>query len=97
MENVLNFRKKIFPIYLAEFREVDEAVPDYVIGQVDDLLLHRVQSQHLHSRVKVLGVDGGLPQTCLVAPKDCRDDVKLLLSELLPLLQGTVKVHVFKG
>ena len=39
---------------LAELREVDVAVPHDVVGQVDDLLLHRIQSKHFHGCMKVL-------------------------------------------
>ena len=39
---------------LAEVREVDEPILDNVVGQVDDLLLHGVQPQHLHGCMQVL-------------------------------------------
>ena len=39
---------------LAELWEVDEAIPGDLVGQVNDLLLHRVQAEHLHGGVKVL-------------------------------------------
>ena len=26
----------------------DDDIPGYVVGKVDDLLLHRVEAQHLH-------------------------------------------------
>ena len=73
--------------YLAELREVNVSITDNVVGQVDDLLLQGVQAQHLHGRVEILGVDGGLPQAGLVAPEDRRDHVQLLLRQIL----GTVK------
>ena len=34
--------------HLAELREEDEAVPGDLVGHVHDLLLHGIQSQHLH-------------------------------------------------
>ena len=40
---------------VAEVREVDESVPWDSVTQVHDILLHWVQSQHLHSTQKVLG------------------------------------------
>ena len=39
---------------MTELWEVDEAIPGDLVGQVDDLLLHRVQAEHLHGGVKVL-------------------------------------------
>ena len=39
---------------LAEVREVDVTILDNVVGQVNDLLLHGVQAQHLHGCVQVL-------------------------------------------
>ena len=72
---------------LTELREVNEAVPHDVVGQVDDLLLHGIEAQHLHGRVEILGVDGGLPKTRLVAPEDSGDDVQLLLCQVVLLLE----------
>ena len=48
---------KLFKNDFAELREVDVAVPDDVVGQVDDLLLHGVEPQHLHGRVQILTVE----------------------------------------
>ena len=42
---------------LAEVREVDEPVLGDGVGQVHDLLLHGVQTQHFHCRMKVLRVN----------------------------------------
>ena len=42
--------------HFAELREVDVAVPDDVVGQVDDLLLHGVEAEHLHGRVQILDI-----------------------------------------
>ena len=39
---------------LAEVREVDEPIPDNIVGQVNDLLLQGVQTQHLHGCMQVL-------------------------------------------
>ena len=36
---------------LAEVREVDEPILHNVVGQVNHLLLHGVQAQHLHGRM----------------------------------------------
>ena len=69
--------------HLAKLRKIYEAIPNDVVGQVDYLLFHGVEAQHLHGRVEVLRVDGGLPQAGLVAPEDRRDDVQLLLSQIL--------------
>ena len=33
---------------LTEVREINEPIPGDGVGQVDDLLLHGVQAQHLH-------------------------------------------------
>ena len=38
----------------AELREVDEAVLDVVVGEVYHLLLHGVQTQHLHGVHQIL-------------------------------------------
>ena len=42
--------------HLPEVREVDEPVLGDGVRQVHDLLLHGVQTQHFHSRMKVLRV-----------------------------------------
>ena len=39
-----------------ELWEVDVSIPDDVVGQVYDLLLHGVQAQHLHGRQQVLNI-----------------------------------------
>ena len=38
----------------AKLREVDESIVDNVVGQVNDLLLHGVEAQHLHGSMQVL-------------------------------------------
>ena len=38
----------------AEVREVDEPIPRDRVAEVHDVLLHRVQAQHLHRRKQVL-------------------------------------------
>ena len=43
-----------------------------------------------------LGVDGGLPQASLVAPEDRRDDVQLLLSQLLGAVNHPQKINFLK-
>ena len=45
---------KLFKNDFAELREVDIPIPDDVVGQVDDLLLHGVEAQHLHGRQQIL-------------------------------------------
>ena len=40
--------------YFTELREVDQPIPDNVVGQVNHLLLHGVQPQHLHGTHQVL-------------------------------------------
>ena len=45
---------KLFKNDFAELWEVDVAVPDDVVGQVYDLLLHGVEAQHLHGRQQIL-------------------------------------------
>ena len=77
----------VWTCYLAELREVNVSITDNIVGQVDDLLLQGVQAQHLHGRVEILGVDGGLPKTRLVAPEDSGDDVQLLLCQVVLLLE----------
>ena len=71
----------------AELRKIYEAILNDVVGQVDYLLFHGVEAQHLHGRVEVLRVDGGLPKAGLVAPEDRRDDVQLLLGQLVTDLE----------
>ena len=39
---------------VAEVREVDEAVPGDGVAEVHDVLLHGVQTQHLHGTQQVL-------------------------------------------
>ena len=46
--------------HAAELGEVDEPVPGDLVGHVDDLLLHRVQPQHLHGRQQILLTRGTL-------------------------------------
>jgi hypothetical protein len=41
---------------LAEVREVDKPVPGDGVGQVNNLLLHGVEAQHLHGGMKVLQI-----------------------------------------
>jgi hypothetical protein len=41
---------------LAEVREVDKPIPGDGVGQVNNLLLHGVQAQHLHGCMKVLQI-----------------------------------------
>ena len=72
---------------ITKFWKIYEAIPHDVVGQVDYLLFHGVEAQHLHGRVEVLRVDGGLPQAGLVAPEDRRDDVQLLLGQFVPDLE----------
>ena len=48
IKHVLILLAELLQNDLAELREVDVAVPHDVVGQVDDLLLHGVQTQHLH-------------------------------------------------
>ena len=85
LNSILN--EMISKPFLTELREVDVTVPDDVVGQVDDLLLHGVEAQHLHGGEEILGVDGGLPEPGLIAPEDGGDDVQLLLRQVVPLLQ----------
>ena len=61
----------------AELWEVNEPIPDIVVGEVNHLLLHGVESQHLHGVHQVLGQDGGLSETSLEAPEDPGDDLLL--------------------
>ena len=45
----------VFLVYdVTKLREVDVAVLDIVVGQVNHLLLHRVQSKHFHGIHQVL-------------------------------------------
>ena len=85
LNSILN--EMISKPFLTELREVDVTVPDDVVGQVDDLLLHGVEAQHLHGGEEILGVDGGLPEPGLIAPEDGGDDVQLLFRQVVPLLQ----------
>ena len=39
---------------VTKLREVDVAVLDIIVGKVNNLLLHRVQSKHFHGIHKVL-------------------------------------------
>ena len=41
---------------LAEVRKVDEPIPGDGVGQVNNLLLHGVEPQHLHGCMKVLQI-----------------------------------------
>lgn len=44
----------LFMNNLAELRKVDVAIPYNVIGQIYNLLLHGIQSQHFHGSMEVL-------------------------------------------
>ena len=39
---------------VAEVGEVDEAIPSYLVGDVDDFLVGRVEAESLHGPVEVL-------------------------------------------
>ena len=39
---------------LAKLREVDEPILNNVVGQVNNLLLHGVEPQHLHGTKQIL-------------------------------------------
>ena len=40
--------------YFTKFRKIDETVPRYLICHIHNLLLHGVQTQHLHGGQQVL-------------------------------------------
>ena len=40
---------------VAEVREVDEAISSYLVGDVDNFLVGRVEAESLHGPVEVLG------------------------------------------
>ena len=40
--------------YFTKFRKIDETVPRYLICYIDNLLLHGIQTQHLHGGQQVL-------------------------------------------
>ena len=61
LEHVLSeyffiFLSELLVNSFAKLREVDEAILDNVVGQVNYLLLHRVQPQHLHGSKQVLKI-----------------------------------------
>ena len=56
IKNILIIFSELLEDNCTELWEVDVTVPDDVVGQVDDLLLHGVEAQHLHGRVQILQV-----------------------------------------
>ena len=54
IENILVLLPVLLVDDVTELREVDVAILDVVISEVNDLLLHGVQPPHLHGTQKVL-------------------------------------------
>ena len=74
---------------LAEVREVDEAVPGDGVAEVHDVLLHGVQTQHLHGTQQVLekvGITQCIYFLRLSLSSDSSQSRKLFVSFLLFVL-----------